>query len=91
MDSPNFDVTDTSLAWIGRHTGVPRSLLATVTSFEDSDDFLLADKAFDFGFFIVEYTAANLIELNGFKQCTKITFTKALVTFTLNDFKKYGS
>lgn len=54
MDSPNFDVTDTSLAWIGLHTGVPRSLLATVTSFEDSDDFLLADKAFDFGFFIVE-------------------------------------
>lgn len=54
MDSPNFDVMGASVAWIGRHAGVPRTLMDTVIPFEDSDDFLLADKAFDFGFFIVE-------------------------------------
>ena len=54
MDSPNFDVANTSVAWIGRHADAHRALMAPVTRFEDSDDFLLADQAFEFGFFIVE-------------------------------------
>ena len=43
-----------SLAWIGHTRGAPRSLADAVTSFEDSDDFLLAPNAFDFDFYVVQ-------------------------------------
>ena len=43
-----------SLAWIGHTRGAPRSLTEAVTSFEDSDDLLLAPKAFDFDFYVIQ-------------------------------------
>lgn len=43
-----------SLAWIGHTRSAPRLLADVVTSFEDSDDFLLAPNAFDFDFYVVQ-------------------------------------
>ncbi|MGY4829897.1 response regulator transcription factor [Sphaerotilaceae bacterium SBD11-9] len=51
---PSATALRTSLAWIGPTRGAPRSLADAVTSFEDSDDFLLAPNAFDFDFYVVQ-------------------------------------
>ncbi len=42
------------LAWIGQTLVAPGSLADAVTSFEDSDDFLLTPDAFGFDFYVVD-------------------------------------
>ena len=43
-----------SLAWIGQVRAAPRSLAVAVTSFEDSDDFLIAPDPYGFDFYVVD-------------------------------------
>lgn len=42
-----------ALAWIGRGRPVPAALAGVSTRFDDSDDFLLAPRAYEFDFYVV--------------------------------------
>lgn len=50
---PSETASHASLAWIGQAPGQPLPWVEVVTLFEDSDDFLLSPRAFDFDFYVV--------------------------------------